>query len=72
MSIKYFCDQCDVEITDQNTCGGRLTSRWNKLQFEVMVGPTQGAWNAGNWCKYCIIDAVQSCDDRPTAVGETK
>jgi hypothetical protein len=67
MSVKYFCDQCGFKLTDENSIGAdRLKSRYKNLQFEVMMGPVSGPWNSGDWCKYCIIDAVKSCDDRPT------
>ena len=36
-----------------------------KVMFEVVVG-LDGAWNAGDICKHCVIDAVNAADDRPT------
>ena len=37
------------------------------LRVEVQHS-INGVWNAGEVCKYCIIDAVNQADDRPTCV----
>lgn len=72
--IKTFCDACDQEIKGANDFGGgRLrsveSSTYVGLLFEVTTGraPGSGAWswNAGHWCKYCILDAIAKLDDRP-------
>ena len=78
--IKHFCDQCAVEITEGNECKQhfplfadghrRLGGRDRRLGFSVMVGDAENkTWNSGDFCKYCVIDAVKSLDDRPTPTG---
>lgn len=66
MSIKRYCDQCGVEIVESID---RLKGSYKRITFEVMIGTADGAWNSGDWCKYCIITAVKSLDDRPTDRG---
>jgi hypothetical protein len=84
MSIKRFCDCCDMEITEENRPKGivnnyRLSGTYRrlnseikpKLYFEVITGKdaknTGAACNDGDWCKYCIIEAINALDDRPKA-----
>lgn len=82
--IKYFCDCCGAELTDRNRClgssegegegKGRLGASYSrtlkapKLMFEILTGK-DGTWNAGDFCRYCVIDAVNSLDDRPRAAA---
>lgn len=76
MSVKHFCDSCGNEIVADNQQGkvaddcGRLKTRdayqSRKLPLvEVLVGAPGGHWNAGDYCKYCVIAAVNEFDDRP-------
>jgi hypothetical protein len=76
MSYKTYCDMCGEEITSRNEAvgssfsGSRLggktqdptKQRW--MCFEVSTG-LDNVWNAGNFCKYCIIDAIKRLDNRP-------
>lgn len=73
--IRRFCDVCGDELTDKNTpCAGQNGGRvecelkgiCGVLKVEVQHAINE-AWNAGDVCKYCIIDAVKKADDRPTA-----
>lgn len=76
MSAKYFCDFCDAELTDANRCSGATDgirlggerqargSMQTRISVEVMTA-RNGVWNSGDFCKYCVIDAVNSLDDRP-------
>lgn len=75
MSVRYFCDCCGNEITDANRIEsdkGRLfgilrskvKGQTEPLQVEVTTA-LGSTWNAGHFCKYCVIDAVNSKDDRP-------
>lgn len=75
--IKHYCDQCGAEITEANECkqhfytfedgSGRLGGRLGVLGFSITTGNADTrTWNSGDWCKYCVIDAVKSLDDRPT------
>lgn len=78
--IKHFCDCCEVELTDKNRCsgspetsdrlGGRITAfkTHANIEFEVLTGLNK-CWNNGDFCKYCVIDAVNSLDDRPRATA---
>ena len=69
--IRRFCDVCDNELTSDNAITGekgRLTSEVHPkaggfLMFEVHTGHN-GSWNAGDFCKYCVIDAINKLDDR--------
>jgi hypothetical protein len=71
MSAKFFCDFCGDEITDLNRikgsrlCGSVIALGGFKLGFEV-IHAKDSVSNSGDWCKYCVIDAVKSLDDRPT------
>lgn len=72
MSTKHFCDECGIELTDKNdsssdTVGGRLSGKGKVLVFEIMTG-TGGVSNAGDFCKYCVLDAVKTIDDRAIPV----
>jgi len=72
--IRRFCDVCDNELTSENAVTGekgRLTSEVHPkagglLMFEVATGHN-GTWNGGDFCKYCVIDAINKLDDRPRA-----
>lgn len=70
--IRRFCDVCDKELTSENAVTEektRLTSETHPnagglLMFEVITGQN-GTWNSGDFCKYCVIDAINKLDDRP-------
>lgn len=67
--IKYFCDQCWTELTNENICvGGILEGSHKSLQFSVSTTKHHDAKSNGDWCKYCVIDAVASLDNRDRAV----
>lgn len=38
----------------------------NTMMVEVITGKGD-TWNTGDWCKYCVISAVNELDDRPRA-----
>lgn len=67
--IRYFCDCCDKEITERNPLR-RLTAKLKRgnseLQVEV-IEAKDGTSNAGHFCRYCVLDALLSLDDRPRA-----
>jgi len=80
MSAKYFCDMCDRQLTDEtmpnggfngvNRLGTSLTRPGKPmLKVEVMTFKGQTA-NDGDWCKYCILDALYKLDDRPQVAPE--
>ena len=73
--IKRFCDCCGAVLDKRNTAptneGGieRLQAKVKKggkvlLQVEVITAKGS-TWNDGEFCKYCIIDAINQLDDRP-------
>lgn len=75
--IKYFCDICEEEITERNqvsseTCKTRLgtevvyRTKSKKIGVEVITF-LDGVSNAGNFCRYCVIDTINTMDDRPRA-----
>jgi hypothetical protein len=76
--IKHFCDKCHVEITDKTRpensliggtkgrLGRSVASRNNSFEFEIIVG-MNGTSNGVDLCKYCIIDMVNTADDRGRA-----
>ena len=74
---RYFCDVCGSEIGDENAqCAGSTGNRvaaevigkHGKLSVEVHAA-INDTWNAGDVCKYCIIDAVNRADDRPSGLA---
>lgn len=73
--IKMYCDICGEELTSQNLPSGgfmvksRLgaelrTPEGRVFNFEV-IGSVGKCANDGEFCKYCILDAIYSTDDRP-------
>lgn len=76
--IRYFCDCCGEEIADANRIEGsdkgrllailrpRVKTQTEPLQVEVTTA-LGSTWNAGHFCRYCVIDAVNTKDDRPRA-----
>lgn len=74
--VKHFCDLCGDEITEKNSCNGRLKTEKKAnhhkiglvtLNAEVMTGK-DGCMNDGDFCKYCVIEAISDLDDRDRAV----
>lgn len=74
---RTYCDGCGSELkSDDNVCTGGTVSKSrlgttlqkgkSAIMIEIMIGK-DGAWNQGDWCKYCVIDAVTNLDDRPRA-----
>lgn len=75
--IRRFCDVCNKELTDKNSvfgapgrprrlCNESLPGVDTEVMFEVTTG-YKGAWGRGDFCKYCVIDAINKLDDRPRA-----
>ena len=72
--IKTYCDCCEELINDSNIINGnheRLTGqivKSNRVALKVEVITAEGStWNSGDFCKYCVIDAINEADDRPSA-----
>lgn len=78
--VKYYCDICKKEITPENGIQQNKISNTRlaveivkdhiKYFFEVIVG-TGGVSNHGNFCRYCILDALYTCDDRKDKHGKS-
>ena len=70
--IRRFCDLCGAEMTERNTpfggSIGRMGAKLKRLDcvmtVEVITGRDSTS-NAGDFCKHCILDALQDMDDRP-------
>jgi hypothetical protein len=62
--IKHFCDQCGVELNRDIQANGCLSGEYLNIAFQVEVTPKEGQRGTGDWCKYCVIAAVESLDDR--------
>lgn len=74
--IKYYCDCCHAEIPEANACtggfphdsrlGGTIEGPGEAPARSVTVlTATDGDWDHGDYCRYCVIDMVKSLDDRP-------
>ena len=72
---KSFCDVCGVELDNRNLPSGGFTvksrlgaelrtSDGRVFHFEV-IGAVGKCANDGEFCKYCILDALNRTDDRP-------
>lgn len=70
--IKRYCDCCGDEIIDRNKIDdnlSRLTGALRKpggtslLKVQVITAK-DSSWNKGEFCKYCVIDALMKADDR--------
>jgi hypothetical protein len=69
--IRHYC--CGALITNHNGFGSdrtRLTGEIpttrcasDKYRFEVVVSENS-IWNKGDFCKYCVLDALYVADDR--------
>jgi len=69
--IKYYCDICGEEITDENKRPdkfiGEITSKPGipKRKLAVFLGEQNPLGDEDACvCKYCMIDAINTTDDR--------
>jgi len=75
--IKHFCDVCSGELTDKNSIPGEreITGKYedkksgNTVNFKVTIG-LNDAWKKGDICKYCVLMAIASLDDRPKELAQ--
>lgn len=71
--IRYFCDCCGKEIpaedaTFRNPLWGRLSAelkRGNSALRVSVIEYKDNVGNSGQFCRYCVLDALRSLDDRP-------
>lgn len=68
--IKHFCDGCGREL---NTTSSAIAIQ-NVDDFASKSGAklslTITVAHGGDWCRYCVIDAVDSTDDRAKVYKE--
>lgn len=72
--IRRYCDCCGKEMDEENT--PKLGMNNNRLQAKIVGTDTitelsvevitskDGVSNAGDFCTYCVLDAIASLDDR--------
>lgn len=76
MAIKRTCDQCGVELDgfaakhgNHGSTEGDRTEGLEKTHGSIRVRLTAGRHGhpigTGDWCKYCMLDAVEKLNDRP-------
>lgn len=72
--IKTFCDCCGEEISGYNELKGGSIGRlgakvksanaMKELKVEIIT-IKDGTCNAGDFCLYCVLGALNSADKRP-------
>jgi len=67
---KTFCDCCGNEITESNDASAHsglvhVMKIANKPSLHVQVLIGNANEEKGDFCKYCVIKAVNQLDDRP-------
>lgn len=77
--IKTYCDGCNRELTSSNDLKGgfnligrlgiELCKNGKTLKVEMITSKDNVA-NQGDWCRYCVIDAINKLDDRPQVIPE--
>ena len=66
---KLFCDCCGEQITSKNTMDGNYEfekkALIGDLELEVrIITGINGDGDAGDFCKYCVVDTLKQLDDR--------
>lgn len=73
--LKHFCDKCGDEITDANAAsggfpderrlGGTIEATDDHPAWSVTIlTATEGDWDRGDFCRGCVIELVNTLDDR--------
>jgi hypothetical protein len=76
---RHYCDRCDAEMTAENSPPEGQVRFAAKLNWQAMhagvftyqnltvelLPKLNGDSQAGEFCKYCLIDVVKTLDDRP-------
>lgn len=83
--IRYYCDKCGKEASSDQKFGVRVDAGVGKslnvllVASDRAVGVTYGTLGArsldqtyGHFCIYCVIDAVNTLDDRPKVAPKSK
>lgn len=79
MAVKYFCDFCESEITDDNRAeggpihsssrlGASMRARNGRVIKVEIITSMDGVTNDGIACRFCILDALGKLDTRPRCV----
>lgn len=63
MMKKSFCDKCSDEMTDKNSFNSLI---FNVASFNFKLTLPDAVTSDQDICKYCVIDAINNLDDRPT------
>jgi hypothetical protein len=65
---RTFCDGCKVEmLAGDNGRAQHVIYKKGAATIEVDLSAHNTEANGGDLCKYCVLDAVLSLDDRPRA-----
>ena len=72
MSIKHFCDICDKELHKGNVLreiedDSGIHVRYGQLGIRFILFDRSTS-NSGDYCKYCVFDAIDGIDDRAKEV----
>lgn len=70
--IRRFCDCCGAELEAKNLIdghinrlGGVVRDKLGAVALKVEVITAESStWNKGDFCKYCVLDALYNADDR--------
>lgn len=76
MAIKRMCDQCGAELDgaaaphgNHGSTEGNQTEGLQRIHGDIRVRLSAGRHGhpigTGDWCKYCMLDAIAKLDDRP-------
>lgn len=64
MSVKYYCDFCGEELTNNNRCGGpgrfvhsRDVGNGSRMSVEVSTA-INGDWSVGEFCLDCVFSTI--------------
>ena len=68
MTIRYYCDYCETEITDKNCQQKEFIGemkRNGKILIVKLKQPVPHGDNCTEVCKFCMLDAISTLDTRP-------
>lgn len=76
MAVSYTCDACHNLITAENQLSPTSRDRIIEVEIPIADGKTivvqaragLEGMDTGDLCKYCLIDAIASLDDRQAPV----
>lgn len=82
MAIKRMCDQCGAELDGAAAPHGNhgstegdqtegLQIKHGDIRVRLTAGRSGHPIGTGDWCKYCMLDAVAKLDGRPGVDTDT-